>query len=218
MAVPLPRMPRMSEDRAGVVQPEVVDVIAVLADFGFGVDAAQQEVERSVEIAGEDRLARPRGLLLARPVEGQRNIGADRIALECPQIARIVIRCAQHAVGPVRDQRVCDRREIGVRPRNEGLGRYARGNSVRCEESQRVQGAGITAAIEDTEVVVLAGIDRGFLIYPRKRQVHGPDPLIEMGLQLQFVGEVFGRERGVDRAHIVGLVEIGVSVGAIDAA
>ena len=39
-----------------------------------------------------------------------------------------------------------------------------------------------------------------------------------MGLQLQFVGKIFGRERRVHRANIVRLVEVRVAVRAVDTA
>src|SRR3546814_17173272 len=62
---------RISDWSSDVCSSDLVHIIAVLGQVIIGINAAEQEVERPVKIAGQDRFARPACIILVRSVELQ---------------------------------------------------------------------------------------------------------------------------------------------------
>src|SRR3546814_10497200 len=69
-----------SQHARQIIDREGVHIIAILGQVIIGIDAADQEVERSVEVARQYAFDRPAAVILVRPVELQRLIAADLVA------------------------------------------------------------------------------------------------------------------------------------------
>ena len=174
----------------------------------FAVNAAEQEVERTVEIGADDHFARPGVALLVRPVEILRCHRAGRKAAVRAKSRFLGQRCAKHAIGSAGNQRLSDRREEGCRKSRD---KTCTGRGERVERGRK------EAAVLDRQVVILAAVDARFLIDARERHVDRSETVLEPPLQLQFVGEVGRRIVGVDDARIGDRGEGRKRVGAVEA-
>src|SRR3546814_13171369 len=84
------------------------------------IDAADQDVERSVEVARQYAFDRPAAVILVRPVELQRLIAADLVAAKAATSGFLRQRGAELTRGATGHDRRPDRGELGFEPRQIG--------------------------------------------------------------------------------------------------
>src|SRR3546814_8213166 len=94
--------------------------MAILGQGISGIDAADQEVERSVEVARQYAFDRPAAVILVRPVELQRLIAADLVAAKAAITGFLRQRGAELTRGAVGNDRRRDRSKIGLETGAEG--------------------------------------------------------------------------------------------------
>src|SRR3546814_6164215 len=80
------------------------------------IDAADQEVERSVEVARQYAFDRPAAVILVRPVELQRLIAADLVAAKAAISGFLRQRGEELTRGAIGNDRLRDRSGIGLEP------------------------------------------------------------------------------------------------------
>ena len=132
---------KRAQHTGDIVDRKGVDIIVDITRIDIGVDCAEQEVDRPVEIGVDDRFERPGLRVPTGTVEGVRNLAAKAVAAERAKAGRIGVRGTERTVRAVRDQCIGDRRKKGRRAGHEGgEGRRKAGrDAVRAEKGQRVE-------------------------------------------------------------------------------
>src|SRR3546814_5803728 len=103
---------RISDWSSDVCSSDLVHIIAVLGQVIIGINAAEQEVERPVKIAGQDRFARPACIILVRSVELQRLVATNTVAAEHAASGVVRLRRAENAGRTIWDERRGNGRQI----------------------------------------------------------------------------------------------------------
>src|SRR3546814_6581525 len=93
-----------AEKAREIIDREGVHIIAVLGQVIIGINAAEQEVERPVKIAGQDRFARPACIILVRSVELQRLVATNTVAAEHAASGVVRLRRAENAGRTIRSE------------------------------------------------------------------------------------------------------------------
>ena len=176
-----------SDDAGEVVDPERVNVVAVLSQVELSIDAADQEVERPIPIRRDDRFCRPACLVLVRTVKVLRGIAADPVTAKCAGSGFFGKRGAKNAARAIGRKCGIDRSQIGIRIAG-----------LQGTQSRRVE-----RAILNRKVVILRRIKIDFLIVAADLQLQtATQILFDTALNDPFLREIGRGQVRIDRPHV----------------